>query len=93
MRKCREGIGNGSFFCAMCGNGVEGMRLRRGNFRADVESLNVETGNCGFMNFYVYIIAYCMENVNYMVFIVEGCGYFEKLNSTKSDRCVKPVLF
>lgn len=57
-----------SLFSLECGNRVEGERGKRGDFRADVEGLKVESGNCGFVNFDVYIIAYWIGDVNYMVF-------------------------
>ena len=61
---------------------MEGERGKRGDFRADVEGLNVESGNCGFVNFYMYIIAQMEWKVNYMVFLRSVCLYFEIINST-----------
>ena len=52
---------------------MEGERGKRGDFRADVEGLNVESGNCGFVNFYMYIIAQMEWKVNYVVFLRGIC--------------------
>ena len=62
-----------SLFSLECGNRVEGERGKRGDFRADVEGLNVESGNCGFVNFYMYIIAQMEWKVNYVVFLCGVC--------------------
>ena len=52
---------------------MEGERGKREDFRADVEGLNVESGNCGFVNFYMYIIAQMEWKVNYVVFLCGVC--------------------